>query len=346
MEEKREIVRAYVAQGLTVEQATSIAAMSKSTYYYQSKGSRKGKAPSRFTQYGDRYVSNEVVVKYIQKLLSDDFIDYGYMRTCMALRRKGFRINPKKVYRLMREASLLFPSQRIRPQRKRTFVKYTVPAYEMPFATLEMDIKYVSILGQRRNAFLLTVLDTFSRLAVEWEIDFQMKAVQVAAVIKRLKTHPLLQPYLRNQAVIIRIRTDNGPQFVAKILGDVIETSSFLEQEFIRPATPQQNGHIESFHDTLQRLVVNRMILQDLSHARDVLNRFFDTYNNRRIMKSILYLSPMKFLREWEEGKIGLDPSNPKKPFFFRERQTLSGPALPPEDFVWSSQSYTLGHNV
>ena len=346
MAERREIVRAYVGQGLTVEQATRVAAMSKSTYYYRSKGSRKGKAPSRFTQYRDGYVSNQAVVEHIRNLLSDDFIDYGYKRTCMVLRREGYRINPKKVYRLMRDASLLFPSQQIRPQRNRTFVKYSVPAYERPFATLEMDIKYVHLLGQGRNAFLLTILDTFTRLAVEWEIDFQMKAIQVAEVIERVKAHPLLQPYLRNRAVIIRIRTDNGPQFVAKILGDIIETSPFLEQEFIRPATPQQNGHIESFHDTLQRLVINRMILQDLNHAREVLNRFFDTYNNKRIMKSILYLSPMEFLREWEKGKIGLDPSNPKKPFFFRERQTLNGPALPPEDFVWSSQSYSLDNNV
>lgn len=143
MAERREIVRSYVGQGLTVEQATRVAAMSKSTYYYRSKGSRKGKAPSRFTQYRDGYVSDQVVVEHIRNLLSDDFIDYGYKRTCMVLRREGYRINPKKVYRLMRDANLLFPSQQIRPQRKRTFVKYTVPEYERPFATLEMDIKYV-----------------------------------------------------------------------------------------------------------------------------------------------------------------------------------------------------------
>lgn len=346
MAEKREIVRSYVAEGLTVQIATSIASMSKSTYYYESKGTRKGRLPSTSTPYRGQLVPNENVVKAIDEILSEEFIDYGYKRTCMALRRQGYRINPKKVYRLMREANLLFSRQKASPSRKRTFVKYTVPAYERPFATLEMDIKYVYIWEERRNAFLLTILDTFSRLAVAWELDFQMKAMQVAAVIERLKDHPQIRPYLQRHDVNICIRTDNGPQFVAKLLADSIEKSPFLEQEFIRPATPQQNGHIESFHDTLQRLVINTMVLQDLNHARNVLDRFFDTYNNKRIMESILYLSPMEFLQQWETNRIGVDPSNHKKPFFFRERQTQNGPALSREDSYWSSQRYTLCHNV
>lgn len=307
---------------------------------------RKGKVPSLYTPYRGKLVSNEKVVKAIKTILSDEFIDYGYKRTCMALRQRGYRINPKKVYRLMREANFLYSRRKPSPQRKRTFVKYTTPAYERPFATLQMDIKYVYLWEQRRNAFLLTVLDTFSRMAVDWELDFQMKAAQVAAVIDRVKTHPLVKPYLQGQATTVCIRTDNGPQFVARLLADKIETSPSLKQEFIRPATPQQNGHIESFHDTLQNLVLNRLILRDLDHARTVLTRFFDTYNNKRIMESILYLSPMGFLRQWEKNRIGVDPNNNKKPFFFRGRQIQNGSALPPEDFVWSSRRYTLSPDV
>lgn len=346
MEERREIVRSYVAQGLGVARSAGIAGMSRSTYYYKGKGIRKGKAPSLFTPYRGQLVSNRKVLEAIEEILSDEFIDYGYKRTCMALRELGYAINPKKVHRLMREANLLYSSRKSSPQRKRTFVQYTTPAYERPFATLEMDIKYVYIWNERRNAFLLTVLDTFSRIAVDWELGYRMTATQVAAVIDRVKEHPLLQPYLQNQATVICIRTDNGPQFVAKLLADRIEPNSSLKQEFIRPATPQQNGHIEAFHATLQMLVMDRMILQNLDHARAVLTRFFNTYNNKRIMKSILYLSPMEFLRHWENNRIGVDPSNHKKPFFFRERQTLNGPALPPEDFHWSNQSYNLNSNV
>lgn len=50
----------------------------------------------------------------------------------------------------------------------------------------------------------------------------------------------------------IEIRSDNDPQFCAKKLQDFLKENHFL-QTFTHPYTPQENGHIESFHAIKKR---------------------------------------------------------------------------------------------
>lgn len=319
MEERKELMVSFVGKGLSVAKACAITGISKSCYYYRSNGKRKGRIPSKVTLLDDgRVISNAEVVGRIQRLLfSNDFIDYGYQRVHQALRKQGVKINHKKVYRLMKEANLLFPAKKSQ-SRRREFVKYTIPEYTEPFATVEIDIKYVYIAGERRHAYLATILDIFSRLAVEWEIDWQMKASDIVALIKRFLASRFVKSYWKR--IVLKIRTDNGPQFISIELGKEINLLA-LEQEFIRPGTPQQNGHIESFHNTLKKLVTDKFEFKTLEEAKAVLRQFYKVYNNQRIMKSILYCSPKEFLEHWEKGKIGIKEKNGKQTFFFREGQ-------------------------
>ncbi|TAK41445.1 MAG: hypothetical protein EPO28_08575 [Saprospiraceae bacterium] len=67
----------------------------------------------------------------------------------------------------MKENKLL-NSQSLRKGLHRNFVKYRVVKPRRPLEILEMDIKYVHVPGQGRNAFVLTVIDTFTRVALGW----------------------------------------------------------------------------------------------------------------------------------------------------------------------------------
>lgn len=319
MEQRKEIVGRYVSLGLTVAQCVSIAGLAKSTYYYKSIGGKKGKRPSGYTIKGSQVVSDSEVVSRMEALLTEDeFIDYGYHTTTKVLKKEGYRINHKKVYRLMREKKLLYPAIKAGRLAKRGFVKYTVPKYEHPFANMEMDIKYLYIHGQQRNGFLLTLIDTFTRIAVGWVLDFTMKSNHVAELLKVVSKDPLVTPYLNKSKVMVR--TDNGPQFISKLLEESIKDYPFT-REFIHPGIPQENAHIESFHSTLTRLVERKYYFESIHQAREVLNRFYHCYNNKRVMKSTLYCSPMEFLKEWENKKVIIGEKNKKQKFFFRERQ-------------------------
>ena len=322
MEQRKEITSHYIAKGLCVGQAVLIAGISKSTYYHKRTGNKKGKRPSTSCMYNGKLISNTAVVDRIMELIEgDDFLDYGYQRTHQQLRKEGYQINHKKVYRLMKEAKLLYPSIKTTRGFPRTFVKYTTPAYTSPFATIEVDLKYVFIHGANKHAYLVTFLDTFTRMAVAWDLGYRMTNDMIGELIKQYVSNEIVAPYLQYSK--IKLRSDNGPQFISRQLANSIKHLP-IDQEFIRPGTPQQNGHIESFHNTVRKLVTDRYNFTDLMQAREIFKGFYQSYNHKRIMKAILHCSPSEFLQKWKEGQIGITTENRKQKFFFRERQSPS----------------------
>ena len=304
--------------------ACSIAQLPKSSYYYQSTGIRKGKLPSSHTPTRiGKSITNDHVVEQIKELLTQPFIDYGYQRVTHALRNSGLIINPKKVYRLMKEHQLLYPTGRVNPM-ERKFVRFTVPRVSKPFEVVEIDIKYVYLHQERRNAYLLTLFDVATRHAPVWKLQYSMTAKDVAMALYELKDHPLVKAAFQGAEIIIMIRTDNGPQFLAKLTIQAIKDLLF-EKENIRKATPQQNGHIESFHSTVERLVIQQYELNTLEEAITVFEQFYHTYNNKRIMKSILYQAPSNILSMWIDGKVEIKWVDYENKFFFREGASPDG---------------------
>jgi putative transposase len=319
MGEKREIVCRYVGQGLRVSNAASIAGIKKSTYYYQPNGRPKGKRPSTHTIRRKRLVSNEVVVKDIVKLISPEYHDYGYKVSSELLKQQGYKINHKKVKRLMRDNNLLHHLAVKTVPLGKLFIKYTCPPLEGPFRTIEADIKYVRIHEENKNAFLLTFLCTFCRYAPVWDLQYTMRNAQIIDLVTDLIHDPIVKRFINRKTKIV-IRTDNGPQFIAKNLAAALDSFG-IAHEFINPGTPQQNGHIESFHSTVSRLVCKRNIFESLEHATDIFVEFYQAYNGTRVMKSLLYHPPKPFLKLWESGIIATkkDKHN-REIFYFKEK--------------------------
>lgn len=324
MGQRKEVIRGFVSKGLRVMEAVRIAGMTKSTYYYRSNGRPQGKKPSKYTQRIDGInVSNDNVLEEIIDIITPEYHDYGYQVVTHQLRRRGYIINPKKVYRIMKEQRLLHKKYAKYSRQGKVYIKQTVPPLTGPFTTVEADIKYVYIHEQNRNAYLLTFLCTFSRLAAVWELSYSMKSNRIIELVMDLIDHPFLKQYAGCHGFIVKIRTDNGPQFIAKSLAEVLGKLQ-IDHEFINPGTPQENGHIESFHNTVTRLVSNRHIFSDLYDARRKFQQFFQAYNYTRVMKSLLYYSPADFLSLWESGVIEIkkDKKN-KETFSFKEKPVI-----------------------
>lgn len=321
--------------------------MKRSTYYYRPNGRPKGKRPSTHTLKNGIKVTNDAVVDEILNLISPDYHDYGYKISADLLKQKGYKINHKKVKRLMKENNLLHPVTKKSDPLNKTFIKYTVPPLEGPFRTIEADIKYVHIHGDNRNAFLLTFLCTFCRYAPVWDIQYTMKSQAIADLVQDLVHNPDVSRYINEKQTKIFIRTDNGPQFVAKKLAAELDSLG-IAHEFINPGTPQQNAHIESFHSTVSRLVCNKNIFHDLEHARNIFKEFYQAYNQTRAMKSLLCYSPKQFLNLWESDIIGTKKDkNNKEIFFFREKPYPNqGLGSPPEDFFRLNKINIFENNV
>lgn len=309
--------------------------MNKSTYYYKPSGRHKGKRASTHTLQRGTPVPNQVVVDEIIGLISPEYHDYGYQVSAELLKQKEYVINHKKVYRLMSENNLLHPPiKKMSAPLNKTFIKFTVPPLEGPFKTIEADIKYVYIHEENRNAFLLTFICTFCRLAPVWDLQYSMKSIDIADLVMDLLHDPDVKRYLTEQKLKILIRTDNGPQFIAKNLAAILKSLD-IDHEFIQPATPQQNAHIESFHSTVTSLVCNKNIFRDLEHARNIFNEFYYAYNETRVMSCLLYYSPKRFLKLWESDKVGIKRNKKNKEIFFFREKPLPGFGFgsSPEDF-------------
>jgi transposase InsO family protein len=306
--------------GVRVTDAARISGMKKSTYYYRPNGGHKGKRPSTHTMKDGVMVPNQDVVEEITRLIDPEYHDYGYQVSTDLLKQLHYSINHKKVYRLMDENKLLHPPTKKSSPLDKTYIKYTVPPLEGPFKTIEADIKYVYIHEQNRNAYLITFLCTFCRYAPVWDLQYSMKNEEIGELVYDLIHDPEVRRYLDNQKIRILIRTDNGPQFIARQLAAILKSLG-IDHEFIRPGTPQQNAHIESFHSTVTRLVCNRNIFRDLDHAREIFTGFYTAYNETRVMKSLLCHPPKTFLKLWESGIIGIKKNKKNKEiFFFREK--------------------------
>ena len=244
-------------------------------------------------------VPNQEVVEEIKRVQSDPDTDYGYRKMYFALMILGYYINHKKVYRLMQESGLL--KERYKRIGK-TFAKYRVVIPEGPLEVLEMDIKLVWVVKDRRHAYVLTVIDTFTRAILYRGSGFTMKSAQVQRAWEYIILHHLQPADMLRKKIHIEVRNDNGPQFASKVIRQFFELN-YLEQVFTHPYTPQENGHIESFHSILSK-AIGSQVFWDLPELETFLILFYEKYNNHRIHASIANLSPRLFWYLWEEGKI------------------------------------------
>jgi transposase InsO family protein len=213
------------------------------------------------------------VVQQIEKVLSQEFCCYGYKNMTAELRDLGWMINHKKVYRLMKEARLLYGA-RIRPMPfKRDFIRFRSLKPERPLQYLSMDIKYMHVHGTGRNVLLLTVIDIYSRKVLIYLLRSHIKKGDVLLMLSLM--------LLEYKAEGMSIRNDNGSQFIAQVVREYLREKG-VYQEFSHVATPEDNAYIEAFHSNLQREVMERYEFDSIYHAQMVLDRYYEWYNEKR----------------------------------------------------------------
>lgn len=334
MEERKEIVSRYVAKGLKTSIALLAAAIPRSTYYYHSKGTRRGKAPASFVFKKGQEVPVQLMIDELEAVLAEEFNDYGYHRATDYLRDQGYEVNPKRVYRIMNEKQWLLKAHKAKPKGK-TYVKYTVPLPDSPLKIIESDFKYIYIHGLKRNAYFVSFIDTFTRVSLGWDLHLDMKKERAIHLLDQLVNRYEVPVELISK---IAIRTDNGSQFIANEFREYLKELS-IKHEFIQPGTPQQNAHIESFHSVLQEAVCKKYTFDNLNEARATISRFIEYYNNKRIITKLLKKPPMTFWELWKQGKIAIGTKNNKQIYFFKEEPSEPD-GSPVEVFIGLQQNY------
>ncbi len=98
----------------------------------------------------------------------------------------------------------------------------------------------------------------------------------------------------------LRMRTDNGNQYTSHDFRKAVRAMDIGRHEFIWKNTPEQNGHVESFHKTLKKEYIWPREFANCHEAEQAIAEAFADYNNERIHSSIGYITPTEFAELWE----------------------------------------------
>ena len=204
------------------------------------------------------------------KELASTHVRYGYRRLTVLLRRQGWKVNAKRIYRLYTEEGLIVRTKQRKKIARRQ--RGAVPAAIRPGQRWSMD--FISDkLADGRGFRILTVVDQFSRECVLLEADRSMSGAKVAEALQRVIEGEGAAPE--------SITCDNGSEFAGRVL-EAWAIEHGVELAFIRPGRPVENGFIESFNGRLRDEFLNVEWLASLEEARRKLAVWRHHYNHQR----------------------------------------------------------------
>ena len=117
----------------------------------------------------------------------------------------------------------------------------------------------------------------------------------VEALLDALHRHPGSDP------AGLTIRSDHGSQYTSKAFNAAIKTPG-LKHQYIWYKTPQQNGHLESFHGKLKFEYVWPADPESFQEAEEIILGAFIDYSKRRLHSSTGYMPPAEFAAKWRKA--------------------------------------------
>jgi putative transposase len=265
-------------RGLTIERMVELARVSRASFY---RFSEEGK-PDRDMDLRDA----------IQRIALE-WPSYGRPRITAELRRRGWTVNPKRVYRLLREDNLLCV-------RKRKFVVttdsnhgrkvYPNLAASMVLTGVDQlwraDITFVRL--REEFVFLAVILDAFSRRVIGWALDRNMEDELTLTALRMALSRRSIQPGLVHHS-------DRGSQYASNDYTDLLKAHA-IDISMSRKGNPWDNAACESFMKTLKYEEILRNEYRDLADARASIPEFLEkVYNQKRLHSALGYLPPVEF---------------------------------------------------
>ena len=260
----------------------------RSSYYYRSQRGEDGQLEAALETVAGQYPK------------------YGTRRITHQLRRVPYhyRINRKRVQRLMRQKKLLRPVKRARY--RTTDSQHPYPRYPNLVAELEVthpeqvwvcDVTYVRL--GKGFVFLAIVMDVFTRAIRGWNLVRNLDTDLTLVALQRALR--LCIPQIHH--------SDQGVQYAAQAYTDVLKQYG-IQISMAAQGKPEENGYAERFMRTLKEEEVDLSEYLDLDDARRQIGCFMeDVYMTKRIHSALGYLTPAEFETAWRLAQ--LEPGTP-----------------------------------
>jgi putative transposase len=270
-----------VRRGLTIRRMVELSQISRAGFYRQQREVPRKADPNMDLRDAIQRIALEMPC-------------YGRPRLTEELRKRGWKVNPKRVHRLMREDNLLCV-------RRRKFVVATTDsahslrvypnlARKIVLTDVDQlwraDITYIRL--REEFVFLAVILDSYSRRVIGWALDRTLETDLPLAALRMALSRRCFGPGLVHHS-------DRGVQYASH------EYTELLKQQGIaismsRKGNPWDNAACESFMKTLKYEEVYRSEYRDLAEARASIGQFLERiYNRKRLHSSLNYVAPAQF---------------------------------------------------
>jgi transposase InsO family protein len=218
---------------------------------------------------------------------------YGRPRITAELRRQGWRVNHKRVGRILREDNLLC-------LRQRKFQTTTNSAHghrvypnltrgwtpSQPNQVWVADLTYIRLAEE--FVYLAVVLDSYSRLVIGWALERSLEAELAVGALQMALAQ-------RGAAAGLIHHSDRGVQYACDRYTELLKEHG-IQISMSRKGNPYDNARAESFMKTLKHEEVYRMEYRSLAEARRGIRQFLErTYNRKRLHSALGYRPPAEF---------------------------------------------------
>jgi transposase InsO family protein len=267
-------------RGLAVERMVELGRVSRASFY-------------RFEESAHASHDADMDVRDAIQRIALEWPSYGRPRMTAELRRRGWKVNPKRVYRILREDNLLCI-------RKRKFVVttdsnhgrkiYPNLAPTMVLTGVDQlwvaDITYIRL--REEFVFLAVILDAFSRRVIGWALDRTLEERLTLAALKMALSRRSVQSGLVHHS-------DRGSQYASGDYTDLLKENG-IGVSMSRKGNPWDNAACESFMKTLKYEEVFRSEYRDLKEAHLSIREFLEKiYNEKRLHSALGYVPPVEF---------------------------------------------------
>jgi putative transposase len=267
--QKRAVVR-YFRAGFRVSErrACRLAGVARSSYRYRSQA------------------ADQTALRLRLRDLAAARVRYGYRRLHILLRREGWHVNHKRIYRLYREEGL---GIRVKRRKKLASAPRVLPSpATRPHERWSLDFLTDSLADGRRFR-VLTIVDNVSRVSPAIAVGVSLTGEGVVAILERLKG-TIGRPE--------RIAVDNGPEFISKAL-DAWAYQNGVQLEFSRPGKPTDNAFVESFNGRFRDECLDQHWFASVEEVRQTVEAWRIDYNTERPHRALGQQTPAAWAAAW-----------------------------------------------
>lgn len=235
------------------------------------------------------------------RLLDEQYTEtpfYGYRRMTVWLQGAGYKVNHKRVLRLMKVLGLeaIYPKPNLsKPNKQHLIYPYLLRGIEITQSdkVWATDITYIRMNGG--FIYLLVIMDWHSRYVIDFEVSNSLESAVFVETLKRALAAG--KPEIFN--------SDQGSQFSS------IEWIKVLVEHEIKISMDGKgrcfdNIFVERLWRTVKQEEVYLNEYQDVWQAEDRLRKYFEFYNHRRPHQSLGYLTPAEIYRSGKHGDAAI----------------------------------------